>query len=265
LPDNYSDINEAYFDVQASWGMTKHLGGLKATDKLVELCLITRDKHILVVGCGVGMTPCYLAQKYGCRVTGIDISEKMVEHAVDRAKKKNLQHLTEFRVADAQNLPFEDNTFDAVISESVNAFIPDKPKALSEYVRVVKKGGYVGFNEVTWLKPPPPDLEEYMFRIMGARFLTCENGWKELLEGSGVAKTQILIYKTNFISQWSDAVKQFDFPDFFKAWGRYFYMFFKSPVCRKFTREAMNFPISMFGLFKYFGYGLYVGSKPENT
>ncbi|MCX6010147.1 MAG: class I SAM-dependent methyltransferase, partial [Chloroflexi bacterium] len=142
-PEKISELENSYFEVQAYWGMTKHMGGLKATEQLVELCHINQDKYVLVVGCGVGVTPCYLAKRYGCRVVGVDLSEKMVDRSKEGAKRKGVENRVEFRIADAQNLPFEDVTFDAVICESVNAFIENKPRALSEYVRVIKPGGYV--------------------------------------------------------------------------------------------------------------------------
>jgi len=259
--EKISELENSYFELQAYWGMTKHMGGLKATEQLVELCHINQDKYVLVVGCGVGVTSCYLAKRYGCRVVGVDLSEKMVDRSKERAKREGVEDRVEFKVADAQNIPFEDATFDAVICESVNAFIENKPRALSEYVRVIKPGRYVGLNEVTWLKKPPQELAAYLYRIMGAEFLTCNNGWKGLLEGSGLRETMALTYKTNALSQWINEVRQFDFLDFIRAWCRYLYMFVKSPACRRFTKEALTFPRSIFSLFKYFGYGIYVGRK----
>jgi len=259
-PEKISELGSSYFEVQASWGITKHMGGFKATEQLVELCHIDLDKYVLVVGCGVGVTACHLAKRYGCGVVGVDLSANMVERSKQRAKKEGVGNRVEFRVADAQNLPFEDGTFDAVICESVNAFIKNKPRALSEYVRVAKQGRYIGINEVTWLKKPPQELAAYLYRIMGAEFLTC-NGWKELLEGSGLRERMALVYKSNAISQWINEVKQFECLDFIRAWCRYFYMFTKNPACRKFTKETLTFPRSIFRLFEYFGYGLYAGRK----
>ncbi len=255
-----SEPRNAYLEVQAYWGITKHMGGLKATEQLADLCNINGDKYILVVGCGVGVTPCYFAKKYGCKVVGIDLSAKMVDRSKERAKRADVDDKIEFRVADAQNLPFDDATFNMVICESVNAFVDDKPKAISEYVRVIKPGGYLGLNEVSWLKMPPEELAAYLYRVMGAKFLTC-NGWKELLESSGLRETVALAYKTNAISQWTSEVRQFELADFIKAWYRYFYMFIKNPAARKFTKEALSFPRSIFSLFQYFGYGLYAGKK----
>jgi len=259
--EKISEPENSYFELQAYWGMTKHMGGLKATRELIELCHINQDKYVLVVGCGVGVTPCYLAKRYGCRVVGVDLSEKMIDRSNKRAKREGVQDRLEFRVADAKNLPFKDATFDAVICESVNAFIENKQRAASDYVRVVKPGGYVGFNEVTWIKVAPLELVEYLYRIMGAEFLTCNNGWKELLEGSGLRETIAIVYKTDALSQWISEVGQFEFLDFIRAWCRFLYLLIKSPACRRFTKEALTIPRSIFGLFKYFGYGLYVGRK----
>ena len=140
-----------YFDFIANLGYTKHHGSLTATRALVEMCHIGPDSYVLDVGCGVGATPSFLAREVGCRVIGVDLLEKVVVHSRQRAKEDGVEHLVEFRVADAQDLPFDDDQFDAVISESVNVFFSDKRQAVSEYVRVTKPGGCVGMTEMTWL------------------------------------------------------------------------------------------------------------------
>jgi ubiquinone/menaquinone biosynthesis C-methylase UbiE len=57
-----------------------------------------------------------------------------------------------FRVADAQNLPFEDNLFDVVIGEFITGLLDNERRGTNEYLRVAKPGGYVGLNEATWIK-----------------------------------------------------------------------------------------------------------------
>jgi cyclopropane fatty-acyl-phospholipid synthase-like methyltransferase len=68
----------SYFDLQATWGVTKHFGGTDATGALAALCHIDRDAYVLDVGCGAGMTPRYLAQTVDCRIVGVDLSERMI-------------------------------------------------------------------------------------------------------------------------------------------------------------------------------------------
>jgi len=136
-----SDIQ--FFDFAAQAGLTKHFGELEATEELIQHCQITENTHILDVGCGVGQTPVYIAKTVGARVTGIDINPGMIKRSKERAQKQGVTSLTEFREADAQDLPFPDNTFDAVITESVTAFPEDKQRAVNEYARVTKPGGMV--------------------------------------------------------------------------------------------------------------------------
>ena len=89
-----------FFDFAAEVGLTKHIGGVEATDTLLQLCHINKDSYILDVGCGVGVTPCYISRKYGCRVMGVDISERMVERSRERVAREKLTGRVEIRVAD---------------------------------------------------------------------------------------------------------------------------------------------------------------------
>lgn len=256
-----SEKELSYFELQAYWGFTKHIGGLRATRELIESCHIDKDKYVLEVGCGVGITACYIAKRHDCRVVGVDISERMIDRSNERAKREGVEDRVEFRVADAQNLPFKDALFDAVIGEFVTAFPEDKQRAVSEYVRVTKPGGYVGLNEVTWMKAPSPtELAEYLFRTTGAKPETSD-GWKELLEGSELTDIVVRTYKINFLNEWVNEIRRLDFRDYSRAWYRFFSLLIKSPDCRRFAREALSMPKNIFSLFKYLGYGLYVGRK----
>jgi arsenite methyltransferase len=184
--EEVTELEHPYFDIQVQMGVTKHMGGWKATQELAEMCHIEENKYVLIVGCGNGISACKLAKTYGCRIVGIDISEGMVELSRNWAQKEGLTEIVGFRVADAQELPFEDDVFDAVISESVTSFPEDKVKAINEYVRVVKSGGFIGLNEVTWMEEPSPEMEEYAIRAIGGCKPETAQGWKKLLENSGL-------------------------------------------------------------------------------
>ena len=73
------ESEQHFFDFAAEIGLTKHMGGLKATEELIELCRIGEGSYVLDVGCGAGQTACYIAKTHGCSVMGVDISERMVE------------------------------------------------------------------------------------------------------------------------------------------------------------------------------------------
>ena len=250
-----------YFNIQADFGFTKHPGGLAATHKLIEACRINNESYVLAVGCGVGQTPCLIAEEVGCRVLGIDLSEGMVEKAKERARRKGLEDKLEFRKADAQALPFTDNSFDAVISESVNAFIPDRVKAMREYVRVTKPGGYIGMNEVHWLNEPSLELRKYASLVMaGADFLTVD-GWRDILVTAGLNEIQVSSFKVDMRQQRREEMHSLEAGEALQAWKRFLKGLFSDPQYWRFTKQVMSKPGLLITFTKSIGYGIYVGKK----
>jgi ubiquinone/menaquinone biosynthesis C-methylase UbiE len=267
-PANYGGFvmkkEQTFFDFAAEVGLTKHLGGAQATERLATLCHISKDKYILDVGCGAGVTPSYLAKRYGCNIVGVDIVPAMIERSKQRARKEGLADLIEFRVADAQNLPFEDNTFDAVITESVTAFPADKQQAVNEYVRVTKPGGYIGLNESTWLKtPPPPEMLAWASQDLGATVnpLSKEE-WKTLLERAGLAEIAVYVDKVDTKDETRGILQRYGCGGMLTILWRTFKMYLRNPAYRCFVKRVRADGITPKNLEHYFGYGFYVGKKP---
>jgi arsenite methyltransferase len=255
--------NEHFFDFAAEVGLTKHLGGVGATEELIELCNIGQGKYVLDVGCGAGVTPCFIAEKCGCKVVGVDILEGMVERSRERAEREGLADRAEFRVADAQDLPFEDDLFDAVITESVTALPEDKQKAVNEYTRVTKPGGYVGLNESAWLKvPPPPEMIAWVSQDVGATAqpLTSD-AWVELLEGAGLREIVARTYAINVRTETKEIFRRYGFPGMLGIWGRMLSLYARNPAYRRFVKGVREGGVAPDNLDEYFGYGIYVGRK----
>jgi arsenite methyltransferase len=253
----------SFFDFAAQVGLTKHIGGLAATDTLVQLCHIGRGSYVLDIGCGVGVTPCYLVKKYGCRVVGVDILEKMVERSRERAIRENVAELVEFRMADAQDLPFEDSLFDAVITESVTAFPQDKQRAVNEYARVTKPGGYVGLNESVWLKvSPPPEVVAWAAQDIGATVQPLTSAeWTGLLESAGLNEIIEKTYAINTKDETKGILGRYGWGGMLRVMGRTLMLYAKSPAYRRFVKEVRQGGIIPDHLEEYFGYGLFVGRK----
>jgi arsenite methyltransferase len=252
-----------FFDFAAEVGLTKHIGGVEATEALVELCHIDQSKYVLDVGCGVGVTPCYIAKRHGCRVVGVDISEKMVERSRERAQRENVADRVELRVADAQDLPFEDALFDAVITESVTALPEDKQKAVSEYVRVTKPGGYVGLNESVWLKvPPPPEVVAWVSQDIGttAQPLTSD-GWTELLANAGLREITVRTYEIDAKDEARGILQRYGWGGMLRTWWRTLLLYARSSAYRRFLKRLRETGVIPKNLDQYFGYGLFVGQK----
>jgi len=252
-----------FFDFAAEVGLTKHIGGIEATQAILKYCHINADSYILDVGCGVGVTPCYIAKNYGCRVVGVDIVEKMVERGRERALKEKVADRVEFRVADAQDLPFEDNLFDAVITESVTAFPEDKQKAVNEYARVTRLGGYVGLNESTWLKyPPPQEMIDWASQEIGSSVspLTPDE-WTALLENAGLHDITTKTSSIDLKDESKAILKRYGFGGFMKVLGRMLKLYFRDPDYQAFVKKVKEEGVTPDNLDVYFGYGLYIGQK----
>ena len=141
-----------YFDFQAEIGITKHMGALAATNRLIKIARVDPQSVVLDIGCGVGFTPVHLLGQIGCSVYAVDKRELMIARSKKNAEQAGLLDQIDFRAADAVDLPFEDDMFDAIIIESVNAFIGEKETALKEYYCVLKHGSMLVINEATWKK-----------------------------------------------------------------------------------------------------------------
>ncbi len=183
-----AQANLTYLDMQAYVGITKHIGGRAATEELLALSHIERAREVLIVGCGIGVSCAYIAQKYGCRVVGVDISEKMIEWSHKRAHEERVEDKVEFRVADVLDLPFDNDRFDAVLVESVIAFVDDKARAMRECVRVTRPDGYVGLNESFFTVAPTSEVGEIVRRELGADIPLVQT-WQTLWDGIRLARS----------------------------------------------------------------------------
>ena len=95
--------------------------------------------RVLEVGVGTGISLPYYSQS--CRVTGIDISEEMLDVARRRIVDQQLTNVDRVAVMDAQNLDFETGSFDVVTAQYVVNTVPDPEAALDEFMRVLRPGG----------------------------------------------------------------------------------------------------------------------------
>ena len=258
-----AELEPSYFQLQAYWGATKHAGGLKATNELITLCHITKHQHILDIGCGAGTTPTHLAKTHHTTVTALDINRKMMQWTKERAKREDVADKVHLVIADAQHLPLQDAHFDAVIGESITAFLQEKQSGVSEYVRVTKPEGYVGLNEMIWTNTPAPtELVKYYYRTTGAKPETSE-GWSALMENSGLRNIVARTYRLSLVSDVINRIRRLGSQDFSRALSRFLSLYITSPAFRRYAKETQP-PLRITKeILEYLGYGLYVGRKQK--
>jgi SAM-dependent methyltransferase len=253
-----SDPELSYFELQAYIGTTKHMGGFEATKALIELCHVGRGTYVLEVGCGVGATACYMAKEHGCRVVGVDLRESMIARSNERAQKHGVADLVEFRVADAQELPFDDARFGAVIGESVATFIEDKLRVVSECARVTMPGGYVGMNEEIWIKPPPTRLIEFVKHTWDVKpDVFTSDGWAGLLRSAGLRDIVVRTYEVDTRRE-ATQVQRYRLRDMWNMFYRTLFLYFRNPAFRAYMAERRRFPKD---LFDYLGYAVFVARR----
>jgi arsenite methyltransferase len=247
-----------YFDMQADVGHTKHVGGWFSTQEIAELCHLGAGQELLYVGAGAGAAPTKIALEYECRVVGIDLLESMVHAAEEWAERRGVKDLVEFRVGDAQALPFEDNRFDVLLCESVNTFVPDLDRAAAEYVRVVKPGGYVGLNEAVWVEEPPEAGAMLIETLTGQQLRNAQE-WEAMLVRAGLTEIVSRTYAVDMKVEFRSQTGFIGFRDYLRILGRFFKGIFTDAATRGLMRLAFSEPRSA---YDYMGYGLYVGRKP---
>jgi SAM-dependent methyltransferase len=143
----------------------KHFAPLEALTtpaaaRLVKFANVRGGQSVLDVGCGTGVVA-ITAARIGAHVRGVDLTPELLERARENARIANVE--IDFREGDAEALPFDDVTFDIVLSQFGHMFAPRPDVAMTEMLRVLKSGGTIAFT--TW---PPELLIGSSFRLVAS-------------------------------------------------------------------------------------------------
>lgn len=247
-------MNGIPFDIWQTGGITEHLGGVAATRRLLALCRSLPGQTVLDVGCGTGYTACHLARTYGVQVAALDRLTGNLACTHRRALKAGVAGQVSGLRADAHRLPFADEDFDLVIVESVLAFC-DAPRVVAEIWRVLKPGGIFGFNELTLLQSPPPELQILLADTLGIRIFQ-EWGWGEILETAGLTPTAAVTRRINLWEQLASHIQVDGVAGYLAAMVKGLANF---KISRAFINREMFKAARQF--MPMVGYGLFVGEK----
>jgi arsenite methyltransferase len=129
-------------------GNELHPGGEATTRRALELTGVGPGDRLLDVASGHGTSALLAARELGCRVDGLEYGSRAVQEATAAARAAGLQARVAFRRGDAEALPFESASFDAVLCECSLCTFPDKARAASELRRVLRPGGRLALCDV---------------------------------------------------------------------------------------------------------------------
>jgi ubiquinone/menaquinone biosynthesis C-methylase UbiE len=139
------------------------------SEELCEAVDLMPGSRVLDVACGSGNTAIAAARRFG-ETVGVDYVPELLDRGRERAAAERME--IEFVEGDAENLPFEDESFDYVLSTFGSMFAPDHRRAADELLRVCRSGGKIGlaswtpdgmngrmFATIGKHAPPPPGLQ----------------------------------------------------------------------------------------------------------
>ena len=190
-----------------------HVGGLDASGALARLCSLSSGMHVLDVGSGLGGPSRFLAATYGCRVTGIDVTESYCRVASLLAERTGLEHLVDYRHGDALHLPFADQTFDAAWTQHASMNIAEKADFYAEIARVVKAGGRFAVHDVVQSTGGPILFPVPWARSTALSHLLTPEETREAIVGSGFS---LLVWNdvSEAVADWvSKVAAKSDLPD----------------------------------------------------
>jgi arsenite methyltransferase len=140
-------------------GNSLHPGGAALTERLGAMLNLGPRSRVLDVAAGRGTSALTLAMRFGCEMIGLDYSRRNLEAAKRDAGERGLSNKVTLYCGDAEQLPFADGAFDAVVCECALCTFPNKQSAAAEFARVLRPGGRIGLSDLTRQGPLPPELE----------------------------------------------------------------------------------------------------------
>jgi cyclopropane fatty-acyl-phospholipid synthase-like methyltransferase len=201
---------------RATYGDDLGQSGWVTSDELerfAEWLGLGAGSRLLDVGCGSGGPALRLAKTKGTSVVGIDLLEEGIATANRLAEARGLDDRARFARVDAgARLPFDDQSFDAVISIDVMCHLPNRPDILGEWRRVTAPGARVLFTDPTIVTGLVTDAEIATRSAIGIYVFSAESVNEELLSHAGfelIRREDLTENMASMAGRWHDARAQF--------------------------------------------------------
>lgn len=176
-------------------------------DSIADRLGIDEDTHVLDLGSGTGGPAIYMAERTGCRMTGLEVNEVGIEVAERLVRRGGMSGRVDFVLADGMHMPFADDTFDVAISMNVMNVFEDKVGLFREVRRVLRPGGVWAFLSGTF--DFGPEDEAVRERMAGGyaipQYTDTLAGYKAKLAEAGFVVDEVTEYISDFrrqIARW---------------------------------------------------------------
>ncbi|MFG1427979.1 class I SAM-dependent methyltransferase [Roseixanthobacter glucoisosaccharinicivorans] len=162
-----------------------HSRGLAATIELAEALSLNEESYVIDIGSGLGGPSRYLAEKYGCTVEGVDLSQSFVDAASFLAERSGLQGKVRYQHGNALSLPFSPDAFDVAWTQHDAMNIADRASLYREAARVLRPGGRFAMFDVVAASVEPLHFPLPWASAPDSSFLVTADEMREQLTAQG--------------------------------------------------------------------------------
>lgn len=239
-------------------GESFHPGGTALTERLGVLLGLAPASLVLDAASGNGTSAVFLAQRFGCRVVGVDLSAEHVARATAEAERLGLGDRLRFEVGDAEQLPLSGSAVDAIVCECAFCTFPDKPRAAREFARVLKPGGRVGLSDITRAAGPPGELADLMSWVACLADARSAATYAEWLTDAGLTDTLVEHHDGALTDMIRGIGTRLFATEVLTALGKLDLVGLDFPAAKRLAKEAMT-AVAEHRL----GYALVLATKPQ--
>ncbi len=220
-------MHHGYYGPTGQQKKNRRQAQIDLIEEMLNWGRVSEAQTILDVGCGIGGSTLYLAEKFNAQAVGITLSPVQAKRAGDRAQEKgvtlqafenfgDVRPAVQFQVTDALNTPFPDNSFDFVWSMESGEHMPDKLAFLQECYRVLKPGGT--FLMATWCHRPTHTLAgpltsseerhlKRLYQLYHLPYVISLSGYGTLAESIGFTELELADWSRQVEFFWQDVVQ----------------------------------------------------------
>ncbi len=166
-----------------------HIGGREATEHFFGQIKVSKQDHMLDIGCGLGGTSRYIANKYKNKITGIDLTQEYIDTGNTICSWLNLNNQVSLQQGSALSMPFEEGTFDVGFMMHVAMNIEDKDKLFKEIFRVLRPGSTFGIYDVMQINSGEIIYPVPWATTVSTSFVSSPEHYKKALANAGFEVT----------------------------------------------------------------------------
>jgi sarcosine/dimethylglycine N-methyltransferase len=172
-------------------GDTIYEASIKTVKRMADKLNIDTNTRIIDIGAGYGGSARYLANRYGCHVECINISEKENERNRQKNKEQGLDHLINVQHGNFEDIPFDDSTFDVVWCQDSILHSGRKKKVFEESYRILKQGGDFIFSDPMQKHDAPQDVLQPVLNRIHLDHMGSVTMYREFAEELGLEEVEI--------------------------------------------------------------------------